>query len=360
MKTRILALILAAGMLTALTACAKTPAGDTTDTGDTADTAETYNYSAGLDENGFFEGVKASDIVTLPEYKGIALEAAKVNGTEAEVQEQVDMVLDYYDTYEQVTDRAIEDGDTVNIDYVGSIDGVPFDGGNTGGQGTDVTIGVTQYIDDFLEQLIGHTPGENFDIEVTFPEEYGNEELNGKDAVFNITVNYIQGALIEAELTDDVAADYGFATVDELKADIMSWLNSTKRNQVFTELLAAAEVTEYPESVIEYYKAAELDNINYYASMYGITPEEYCTTYMGVESIDAYFDANMDAIKENARFYLAVQAIAEIEGLTVTEDDITELGYADYIETYGAPYIKQYLLGAEIVPAFVVDNAVIA
>ena len=85
----------------------------------------------------------------------------------------------------------IEDGDTVNIDYVGSIDGVEFDGGNTQGQGTDLTIGSGRYIDDFEEQLIGAHPGDNVEVTVTFPEDYGNEELNGKEAVFDVTVNGI-------------------------------------------------------------------------------------------------------------------------------------------------------------------------
>ena len=92
----------------------------------------------------------------------------------------------------EVTDRAVKDGDTLNIDYVGTVDGVAFEGGSTDGKGTQVTIGVTSYIDDFLEQLIGHRPGETFDIEVTFPDPYeNNPDLAGKDAVFTVTVNHI-------------------------------------------------------------------------------------------------------------------------------------------------------------------------
>ena len=85
----------------------------------------------------------------------------------------------------------VEDGDTVNIDYVGSIDGVEFDGGNTQGNGTDLTIGSGRYIDDFEEQLIGAHPGDEVEVTVTFPDDYGNEELNGKEAVFDVTVNGI-------------------------------------------------------------------------------------------------------------------------------------------------------------------------
>ncbi len=91
------------------------------------------------------------------------------------------------------TDTAltIEDGDTVNIDYVGSIDGVEFDGGSTQGNGADLVIGSGTYIDNFEEQLIGTHPGDTVDVIVTFPEDYGAEELSGQEALFVVTVNGI-------------------------------------------------------------------------------------------------------------------------------------------------------------------------
>lgn len=89
------------------------------------------------------------------------------------------------------TSIAIKNGDTVNIDYVGTVDGVEFDGGNTNGTGTDLTIGSGQYIDDFEEQLIGAHVGDTVEVNVTFPDNYGNEELNGKDAVFEVVINGI-------------------------------------------------------------------------------------------------------------------------------------------------------------------------
>ena len=85
----------------------------------------------------------------------------------------------------------IENGDTVNIDYVGTVDGVEFDGGSTNGAGADLTIGSGRYIDDFEEQLIGSHPGDTVEVNVTFPEDYGNEELSGKDAVFEVVINGI-------------------------------------------------------------------------------------------------------------------------------------------------------------------------
>lgn len=99
------------------------------------------------------------------------------------------------ETVEQTlsTDSSLEvqQGDTVNIDYVGSIDGVEFEGGNTQGAGADLTIGSGTYIDNFEEQLIGAHPGQSVDVKVTFPEDYGQEDLNGKEALFKVVVNGI-------------------------------------------------------------------------------------------------------------------------------------------------------------------------
>jgi len=97
------------------------------------------------------------------------------------------------DSYKLDTDPGltIQDGDMVNIDFVGSIDGVEFEGGSTEGQGTALVIGANRYIDDFEEQLIGAHPGDNVDVNVTFPEDFGKEELNGKDALFKVEVNGI-------------------------------------------------------------------------------------------------------------------------------------------------------------------------
>ena len=94
-------------------------------------------------------------------------------------------------TLQKDTSLTVKDGDTVNIDYVGSIDGVEFSGGNTQGMGANLTIGSGTYIDDFEEQLIGAHPGDTVDVYATFPENYGKEDLNGKEALFVVTVNGI-------------------------------------------------------------------------------------------------------------------------------------------------------------------------
>lgn len=113
------------------------------------------------------------------------------SGDAATESSSTDNSTDDSTSYSTDSSLTVEDGDTVNLDYVGSIDGVEFDGGNTQGNGTDLTIGSGRYIDDFEEQLIGAHPGDEVEVTVTFPDDYGNEELNGKEAVFDVTVNGI-------------------------------------------------------------------------------------------------------------------------------------------------------------------------
>lgn len=312
-----------------------------------------YSFcSEGLDSNGFFEGVTASDYITLPDYKGLKLDEI----TEEEMQVQVDALCQNFAYYEEL-EGTVEDGSTVNIDYVGSIDGVEFEGGSTQGRGTTVTIGVTSYIDDFLEQLIGHETGENFDITVTFPEPYpNNEDFSGKEAVFNITINYIQGEMIVPELSDEIAQQSGFDTTEDLKADIERWLLGQKAlDMVFAEV----DCGELPEAVKDYYHSyMEGYYENYAMANYGVDLNTFLS-YMGYESFDAFFDGSYDEIFAMAVRALAHQAIAEQEGLTVTSEDIGTYGYTGFDIYYGTGYTKQLILQERIVPEFLVENAVI-
>ena len=326
--------------------------------GKTEDTSSEFNYSEGLDENGYFKGIKASELVTLPEYKGLEYDASILIASEEEVQTQLDGVLANYSSYERIKDRAVEDGDTVNIDYVGSVDGVEFDGGSTGGQGTDVTIGVTQYIDDFLEQLIGHKPGETFDVNVTFPDPYpNNTDLSGKDAVFKTTINYIQGDFIQAELTAEIASSYGFDSTEAMIQNIEEWVVDMQKFDFFLGILEQATATDIPQAVIDYVVKYDLSQFSYYAQIYGMTVDDFIVQVVGYESKQAYIDENMETYKANAIQYLAAQAIAELEGLKATDKDLEDEGYTSaQIEQYGKPYIKQYILFQQIIPDFIINS----
>ena len=370
---RYISLLLALAMAFALAACTNNPAENAdapanTETTAPSENTETpsvdandgadenalpdYTYlSEGVGENGFYIGVKASDIVTLPEYKGVSAPTSVVTADPEAVAQEVESLLSSLSERVEVKDRAVEDDDTVNIDYVGSVDGVEFTGGNTQGQGAEVTIGVTNYIDDFLQQLIGHMPGENFDIEVTFPEDYGRDDLNGKDAVFNVTINYIVDTVTESEITDEVAAKIGYESADELNAAIEEYVIREAKNEFISSLYEQSEISEMPESVqknIEDYVRFNVEQ------NYGVDLATFCQ-YIGTTE-EEYLAHAVESVGKN---FLSAQAISEIENIEVTDEDIIAGGYENAVEVFGMPYVKRYILMQTKVPEFIIANAVI-
>ncbi len=358
MKKQIISILLASLLLcpaASLTAAAEETVAETAT--ETEETAVTPAYSKGLDENGFFEGVKASDIVKLPDYKGIKLDDNVFTASDDELQEQIDQICQSAATeYEQLKEGTIKEDSTVNIDYVGKINGVAFEGGSTGGNGSTVEIANSGLIPGFAEQLVGHKVGEVFDINVKFPDDYGKEDLNGKDAVFTITVNYLQGELIIPEFTDELAQQYGFQTTEGLLADVEVYLLKQNKAKAAVDIFEAATVENIPESIIEYFKGLDYAQYEMEASYYGMTVEDLIKEQSGSESIEAYYESRMDDYKKAATAYLASQAIAENEGLTVTDGLIDSEKMTDYIGTYGKPYIKQYLMFNKVIPDFILDN----
>ena len=126
---------------------------------------QNFNYSDGLDEKGYWEGIRALDYVTLPEdFASVAIKRSDVEPTSEEVEEQISDLLSQYSSTEHITDRAAADGDTVNINYVGSVNNVEFTGGSA--ENYDLTLGSGTFIDGFEDQIIGHKPGETFAVEI--------------------------------------------------------------------------------------------------------------------------------------------------------------------------------------------------
>lgn len=346
---------------TVLTGCQNDDA-NTNQEGESTENGE-FSYSDGIAENGHWEGITATDYVpNVPNYDGFEIPSEIHEITDEAIQAEIDTLLSEHATTEQILDRAIEDGDTVNIDYVGSVDGVEFEGGSTGGAGTSVTIGVTPFIDDFLEQLIGHTPGENFDIEVTFPEDYGKEELNGKDAVFNITINYIENS-VNAELTDEFVAENlseekGWKTIDEMKEGIRSDLQEKAiQEYIYSNFSTEVEVTEIPEKLLKHEQDAMVNYYEQFAASYEMEMDEFLSTYMGAESMDALLESNRESNEASVRYSLVMQAIAEKSGIEVSDDELgtyfKEMSgsddYSAYEEQYGKPYLTQTVLFQKIV-----------
>lgn len=377
MKTeRIIALLISASMALSLAACSK-DGGDGKDTaaasGQTTDTATgtaapsasdsadySFNYSDGIAENGCYKDVRALDYVTLPPYKEVAIPADKHAVTDEELEKQISSMLSDFATKSEVTDREVRDGDTVNIDYVGSVDGVEFEGGNTKGQGTEVTIGVTSYIDDFLEQLIGHKPGETVNVEVTFPETYpNNPDLASKDALFVTKINHIVEN-VTPELTDAFAEeklkeDYGWSTVDEVKNGIRDNLKEQKVSAYLQDYLGEKSVvSEIPAVLVEYQRKAMLSYYAKAASQYSMSLGDMVKS-QGYDSVDAFVEAQKADLENAAKQMLILQAVAEDAGLSVTEADVDKLLRDDmgvssddalksYKENLGMPYLMQVAL----------------
>ena len=317
-------------------------------------TAEGWSYSDGLDDDGLWEGVDAASLVILPPYKGVEIPADEVAVTDEEVESQLSSLLSQYTAPEKITDRAVAQGDTVNIDYVGSVGGVEFEGGTTGGKGAVVTIGETQYIDDFLDQLVGHATGETVRVEVTFPENYGKEELNGKDAVFVTVINYIVGESRTPELNDafvaeNFEADYGWTTVASMRAGVRKSLEDSAFNSwVNGYLTSGSTFASVPESMIDYQQKSIVHYCETTAEYLNVDLKTFLNYYAGVSTARELITARADAIENSAKLFLAVQAIAEAEGMTVGEADVAQ-HFADkmdgadpekYAEIYGQPYLK--------------------
>lgn len=383
--SRSLAAALCAGMALSLAACSSTaassqPAASSEAAGSEASSAASapvdsdplaqkaadFTYSAALDENGYFTGVRALDYVTLPaDYKALSVSAADVQVTDDELQTNLDYILSQFAETEQDTESTIQNGDSVNIDYVGSVDGIEFTGGNTNGQGATVTAGSTQYVDDFLTQIIGHKPGETFDVVVTFPDGYNDStdangdpiKLAGQEAVFSVTINYIAKS-VTPELTDEfisknIDPKYG-STVEEFKDTVRKDVADANLEKYVTNYLTQNTVyaDELPEAVTEYSSMMVLNYYCGYASAKNQTLTQFIQENLDADSIQALLDSNKEAIDNQAKRFLLYQALAEDQGLDCTDDDVKayfeDLGntdYSDYQNFYGTNYLRMNAVG---------------
>ena len=306
---------------------------------------ENFSYSSGLDENGYWEGVKALDYVTLPEnFASLTFKRSEIEPTEEELQSEIDSLLSDHATEKQVTDRAAADGDTVNIDYAGSVDGVAFSGGTYSGY--SLTLGSGTFVDGFEDQIVGHTPGETFDVTVTFPEGYSDSTdsegntvvLSGKKAVFSVTLNYISEKVLP-ELTDAwVAENYGESddvhTVEELKALYQKMLyNTNLQNAIMDDLLANSTFKELPSEITSYYIRMFLNYYNQYATAYGMDLNAFAQT-QGYTDADAMLAASDAYFEHLAKQDLILQAVAETKSLAPTQEELDDAN-STYADTYG-------------------------
>ncbi len=306
---------------------------------------ENFDYSDGLDENGYWSGIRALDYVTLPEdYTALPLSESDLTPTEDELQYQVSSLLNQYTTTQEVTGRAAQSGDVANIDYTGTVDGVAFTGGSASGY--DLTLGSGTFIDGFEDQIIGHNVGDTFDVNVTFPDGYGDSTddagssitLSGKDAVFSVTLNSISES-VTPELTD-AWVDSNFGASDDLHTvdDLRSYFNdalyaSNYDNAVVDHLMSNSTFKELPTEVTSYYIRMFLNYYDQYASSYSMDLDAFAQT-QGYADADAMLAASDSYFEHLAKQDLIFQAVAEAQGLAPTQAELDDAD-STYAGTYG-------------------------
>lgn len=328
---------------------------------------ESFSYSDALDDNGYWTGVTALDYVTLPEdYAAIPLSLSDVEPTSEEIQSQIDSILSQNSTTQEV-DRAAADGDTVNIDYVGTVDGVAFTGGTYSGY--SLVLGSGSFIDDFEDQIVGHKPGETFDVTVTFPEGYSDSTdsdgntivLSNKEAVFSVTLNSISEEVLP-ELTDEwVDANYGSTddihTVEDLRALYQRLLyEDNLSNSIMDYLLENSTFKSIPKEISDYQVTQCLNYYYTMASYYGYDLDSFVQV-MGYTDADDMLSQLSGSIESYAKEALLYQAVAEAAGITPTQEQIDT--YSAYTDAYGTGYCTMVAL-MDAVTDTLSDGAVVS
>ena len=265
--------------------------------------------------------------VTLGEYKGIAVKKETTEVTDAQVDAKVEEERNKHATEVEVDDRAVIEGDTVNLDYAGSVDGVPFAGGTAEGQ--TLKIGSHTFIPGFEEQMVGMCIGEEKDLNVTFPEKYHSDELAGKAAVFHVKVNSITATELPA-LDDDFAKDISeFDTLDEYKADIRAKLEeqAAQRDQdAFTnavvEKVMENATVEIPEAMIERQIDSMMRDFEYRLMGQGLKLADFMK-YTG-QDMKAFRENYRGQAEKSVKAHLVLTAIEKAEAFEASAEAIDE------------------------------------
>ena len=311
-------------------------------------------YSSQLDDNGYIKGIKATDYVTLCDYKNIEVPLSEVTYTDEEFKDVIEQNLAAHQVLKE--EGVVADGDKVNIDYVGTMDGVEFEGGNSGGNGYDLTIGSGQFIEGFESQLIGHKAGEDVTVKVTFPEDYGQADLAGKPAEFAVTIH---GIYADPEYNDDFVKenypDMG-STVAEYEQTLKDeYYEGSLKDYVTNYVVDNSTVNKFPskylknvESTTKYSDVQSYEYMNQMYQQYGMQSGTF-EDFIGMT--DEEYNADIiDRSQKFAKSDLVYQAILESEGIVLSEAEseanVKEMyGGDDYynssVETYGKGYTNK-------------------
>lgn len=278
-------------------------------------------YPEGID----YSALNIEEYITLGQYKDLTLTLTTSSEiTDEDIANYIDEQLALHKEEREVTDRAAKTGDSVNIDFVGTVDGVAFEGGTA--SGANLTIGAGGYIDGFEDGIIGMSVGETKTIDVIFPENY-TEELAGKDAQFAITLNSITEEVIPEYNDAFVRDNYDMDTMPQFEAYVKDILAAERAEQILGEKQAGlleqvvenATVIKFPEGVVEDYMFQQIDTTRYYGAMYyGMEYSEFVPAAYGISA--AEYEAEVRASAELAVTQeLTLFAIANAIGLEITE-----------------------------------------
>ena len=283
-----------------------------------------------IDKN---EGIKFEVEVTvkpevkLGQYKGVEVEKVDTTVKPEAVEAELKRVQEQNSRLIAVEDRAAQNDDIVNISFDGSVDGVPFDGGKS--DSYDLTLGSHTFIDTFEDQIVGHNVGDKFDVNVTFPENYGAKDLAGKAAVFKVEVKGINVKELP-EINDEFAQDVSeFDTLDEYKTSIEGKLKETaeanakqlKSDRAVDAVIENAEM-DIPEVMYDNKIDQMINEFKSNIAAQGISIDMYCQ-YLGttVEGLRSTF---RDSAEKSVKARLVLEAIAKAEGITATSEEVDE------------------------------------
>ena len=263
--------------------------------------------------------------VTIENYKGIEAKKKAVRITKEAIEAEIDKARDRNARFVQESDEAIKDGDTITLDFEGFVDGVAFEGGK--GENYELKIGSGSFIPGFEAQIVGHKIGEEFEVNVTFPEDYNAKDLAGKAATFKCTVKSLKQL---PELDDEFVKDVSeFDTVDEYKADVKAKLSERAKadaerewENALAEKLMELLVCEIPEPMFEAETENYLRDYDTRLRSSGLDLKTYMQ-YTGM-TLDAIRAQLRPQAEKQVKIRLALEKIASLENLDATEEEINE------------------------------------
>ena len=335
-------------------------------------TTSISDFSKGLTENGMIDGISVDSCLSLVDYENMVVPMSEVAATDEEVDADIQSTLESNKELMEDSSLEVADGDKVNIDYVGTVDDVAFEGGDSQGQGYDLTIGSGTFVDTFEEQLIGTHPGDEVTVNVTFPEDYSSEDLAGKDASFAVTVH---GIYVTPEFTDDFVMTYlsdQASTADEYRTIVENrFYESHLKEYIQNYIMDNSTMNSYPKKflktvkgILKYNDEYSLDYYNQMFAQYGMGGyENVWDTRDGIDSEEAYEAELTERAKDAMKESFVYQGIYEKAGLSLDVDaylaEITETYGEEYVtnmkEMYGTGYMAQAKI-SEMVIDYLMEN----